>query len=122
MFENLSDKLDKALHVISGRSRITEINVAETAKEIRRALVEADVNYNIARDFTARVKEKALGEKVLTSLNPKQLFVKIVRDELAALMGGSASEIDLSGKPAVILVAGLQGSGKPRSRENSPTS
>jgi len=112
MFENLSDKLDKALHVLRGHGQITEINVAETTKEVRRALLDADVNFKIAKEFTNRVKEKALGQQVLTSLQPGQLMVKIVRDELIGLMGGETEGIDLSGQPAIILMSGLQGSGK----------
>ena len=112
MFNSLQDKLDKALHNISGRGKITEINVAETVKEIRRALVDADVNYKVAKDLTKRVQDKALGQNVLTSLTPGQLMTKIVHDELVDLMGGTQEGINLSGKPAVILIAGLQGSGK----------
>lgn len=112
MFDNLSDKLDKALHVLKGRGQITEINVAETIKEVRRALLDADVNFRIAKDFTNRVKEKAMGQDVLTSLQPGQLMVKIVKDELTELMGGEAEGINLSGNPSVILMSGLQGSGK----------
>lgn len=112
MFDNLSEKLDSAFKQLKGEGRISEINVASTLKEIRRALVDADVNYKIAKDFTDRVKDKALGEKVLTAVSPGQLMVKIVKDELAELMGGTEAELDLSGKPAIILIAGLQGSGK----------
>lgn len=112
MFENLSDKLDKALHVLRGHGQITEINVAETAKEVRRALLDADVNFKIAKEFTNRVKEKAMGQNVLTSLQPGQLMVKIVRDELTELMGGETEGISLAGSPTVILMSGLQGSGK----------
>lgn len=112
MFNNLSEKLDKALHTLRGRGQITEINVAETTKEIRRALLDADVNFKIAKEFTNRVKEKAIGQDVLTSLQPGQLMVKIVKDELTELMGGDAEGIDLSGNPSVILMSGLQGSGK----------
>ncbi|VDH04885.1 signal recognition particle protein [Bergeyella zoohelcum] len=112
MFNNLQDKLDKALHNIKGRGKITEINVAETVKEIRRALVDADVNYRVAKDLTKRVQDKAIGQNVLTSLTPGQLMTKIVHDELVALMGGTQEGINLSGKPSVILIAGLQGSGK----------
>ncbi len=112
MFDNLSDKLDKALHVLKGHGSITEVNVAETLKEVRRALLDADVNYKIAKDFTNTVKEKALGQNVLTSLQPSQLMVKIVKDELTELMGGDAAGINLSGNPSVILMSGLQGSGK----------
>ena len=112
MFDNLSDKLEGALHKLKGSGQITEINVAETLKEVRRALLDADVNYKIAKDFTNSVKEKALGQKVLTSLQPGQLMVKIVKDELTLLMGGSTKDIDISGNPSVILMSGLQGSGK----------
>lgn len=112
MFESLSDKLDNALHVLKGHGQITEINVAETLKEVRRALVDADVNYKIAKEFTSTVKEKALGQNVLSALKPGQLMVKLVKDELTELMGGEAAGIDLSGSPSVILMSGLQGSGK----------
>lgn len=112
MFENLSERLEGAFKQLKGEGRISEINIASTIKEIRRALVDADVNYKIAKDFTDKVKEKALGEKVLQAVSPGQQMVKIVQDELAELMGGNVQEIDLSSKPAVILVAGLQGSGK----------
>jgi len=112
MFSNLSDKLDKAIHVLKGHGQITEINVAETLKEVRRALLDADVNYKIAKEFTGRVKEKALGQDVLTTLNPGQLLVKIVKDELTELMGGETVGINLGGSPTVILMSGLQGSGK----------
>ena len=112
MFDNLSQKLDKAFQVLKGHGKITEINVAETLKEVRRALLDADVNFKIAKEFTVRVKEKALGQKVLTSLQPGQLLVKIVKDELTELMGSSSVGINLEGKPSVILMAGLQGSGK----------
>lgn len=112
MFENLSEKLDKAFHVLKGRDRITEINVAESLKEVRRALVEADVSYKVAKDFVDRVKEKAMGQQVLSSLQPGQLMIKVTRDEMAALMGGKAVELNTSGQPNIILIAGLQGSGK----------
>lgn len=112
MFDNLSDKLDKAFHVLKGHGKITEVNVAETLKEIRRALLDADVNYKIAKNFTNQVKEKALGQEVLTSLQPGQLMTKIMKDELTELMGGDAVGINLSGTPSVILMSGLQGSGK----------
>ncbi len=112
MFESLSDKLDTAFKNLKGQGRITELNVASTVKEIRRALVDADVNYKIAKDFTDAIKEKATGEKVLNAISPGQLMVKIVKDELAELMGGTEAELDLSGNPAIILIAGLQGSGK----------
>ncbi|WP_109299456.1 signal recognition particle protein [Aquimarina sp. AU474] len=112
MFDNLSDKLDKALHILKGHGQITEINVAETLKEVRRALVDADVNYKIAKEFTARVKEKALGQDVLKSLKPGQLMVKLVKDELTELMGGDVAGVNLSSTPSVILMSGLQGSGK----------
>ncbi len=112
MFDNLSDKLDKALHVLKGHGSITEVNVAETLKEVRRALLDADVNFKIAKDFTNRIKEKALGQNVLTSLKPGQLMVKLVKDELTELMGGDTAGINLGGSPTVILMSGLQGSGK----------
>ncbi|MFS4456390.1 signal recognition particle protein [Maribacter sp. 2304DJ31-5] len=112
MFDNLSEKLDKALHVLKGHGQITEINVAETTKEVRRALLDADVNFKIAKEFTNKVKEKALGQNVLTALQPGQLMIKIVKDELTELMGGESEGINLSGNPSVILMSGLQGSGK----------
>ena len=112
MFDNLSEKLDKALHVLKGQGSITEVNVAETLKEVRRALLDADVNFKIAKDFTNKVKENALGQNVLTSLQPGQLMVKLVKDELIELMGGDTAGINLSGNPSVILMSGLQGSGK----------
>lgn len=112
MFENLSEKLEKAFHSLKGRDRITEINVAESLKEVRRALVEADVSFKVAKEFVARVKEKAIGQEVLTSLKPGQVMVKVTRDEMADLMGGNAEELSLEGKPNIILIAGLQGSGK----------
>jgi signal recognition particle subunit SRP54 len=112
MFDNLSDKLDKAFHILKGHGKITEINVAETLKEVRRALLDADVNFKIAKDFTTKVKEKAIGQNVLTTLQPGQLLVKLVKDELTELMGGEVSGINLSGAPTVILMSGLQGSGK----------
>ena len=112
MFDNLSNKLDKAFQVLKGHGKITEINVAETLKEVRRALLDADVNFKIAKDFTIKVKEKALGQEVLTSLQPGQLMVKIVKDELVKLMGSENVGLDLEPKPAIILMCGLQGSGK----------
>lgn len=112
MFQSLQDKLDKALHTLKGKGQITEINVAETIKEVRRALVDADVSYKVAKDFTDTVKKKALGQDVLTSLNPNQLMVKIVHDELTELMGGKQADLVIDGNPAIILIAGLQGSGK----------
>ena len=112
MFDNLSDKLDRAFKVLKGQGSITEINVAETLKEVRKALLDADVSYKVAKEFTRTVKEKALGANVLTAIEPGQLMVKIVHDELAELMGGKEAELDLSAKPAIILIAGLQGSGK----------
>lgn len=112
MFENLTDKLERSFRILKGEGRITEINVAETLKEIRRALIDADVNYKVAKSFTDEVKQKALGQDVLRSVKPGQMMTKIVRDELAALMGGTATDIRLEGNPAVILIAGLQGSGK----------
>ena len=112
MFENLTDKLERSFKILKGEGRITEINVAETLKEIRRALIDADVNYKVAKSFTDEVKQKALGQDVLKSVKPGQMMTKIVRDELAALMGGTATDIKLEGTPAVVLIAGLQGSGK----------
>ena len=112
MFDNLSEKLDKALHVLKGQGSITEVNVAETLKEVRRALLDADVNFKIAKEFTNKVKQDALGQNVLTSLQPGQLMVKLVKDELTQLMGGDTAGINLSGAPSVILMSGLQGSGK----------
>jgi signal recognition particle subunit SRP54 len=112
MFENLSERLESAFKQIKGEGRVTDLNVANTVKEIRRALIDADVNFKIAKEFTDKVKEKAMGQKVITAVSPGQLMVKIVKDELAGLMGGEASELDLQGNPAVILIAGLQGSGK----------
>ena len=112
MFDNLSSKLDKAFQVLKGHGKITEINVAETLKEVRRALLDADVNFKIAKEFTNKVKEKALGQDVLTSLNPGQLMVKIVKDELTHLMGSEAVGVNLTSSPSIILMSGLQGSGK----------
>lgn len=112
MFENLTDKLEKSFKLLKGQGKITEINVAETLKEVRRALLDADVNYKIARDFTAKVKDKALGQQVLKALNPGQVMVKIVHDELIELMGGQTVDVNLKGSPAIILMSGLQGSGK----------
>ncbi len=112
MFNNLSEKLDKAFHILKGHGRITEVNVAETLKEVRKALLDADVNFKIAKDFTTRVKEKAIGQNVLTTLQPGQLLVKIVKDELIELMGGETTGVNLSGNPTIILMSGLQGSGK----------
>ena len=112
MFDNLQDKLDRAFKILKGQGKITEINVAETMKEVRKALLDADVNYKVAKTFTDTVKEKALGQNVLTAVSPGQLLIKITHDELAALMGGSKEEIYLGGNPTVILMSGLQGSGK----------
>ena len=112
MFENLSERLERSFKILKGQGSITEINVAETLKDVRRALLDADVNYNVARDFTNQVKEKALGQEVLTAVNPGQMMVKIVHDELATLMGSEAVAINLQGSPAIILMSGLQGSGK----------
>ncbi len=112
MFESLSDKLDAAFKNLKGQARITDLNIAATLKDIRRALVDADVNYKIAKEFTDNIKEKALGEKVINAISPGQLMVKIVKDELTGLMGGSESDLDIKGNPAIILIAGLQGSGK----------
>src|SRR6188768_436785 len=112
MFESLQDRLEGAFKNLKGEGRITELNIANTVKEIRRALVDADVNYKIAKEFTDKIKEKAMGEKVLTAVSPGQLMVKIVQDELTELMGGGKEEINLQGNPVVILLSGLQGSGK----------
>src|SRR5215212_4770746 len=112
MFESLSDKLESAFKNLKGQARITELNIASTLKEIRRALVDADVNYKIAKEFTDSIKDKAVGEKVINAISPGQLMVKIVKDELTELMGGVESELDIKGNPAIILIAGLQGSGK----------
>src|SRR5450432_4663672 len=112
MFESLSDKLESAFKSLKGEARITELNIAATIKEIRRALIDADVNFKIAKEFTDKIKDKAVGEKVINAISPGQLMTKIVKDELAELMGGSESEFNAKGNPAVILIAGLQGSGK----------
>ena len=112
MFDNLSERLERSFKILKGEGRITEINIAETVKDIRKALLEADVNYKTAKQFTDQVKEKALGQNVMTSVRPGQLMVKITHDELAALMGGEAQDINLKGSPAIILMSGLQGSGK----------
>ncbi|HNM70722.1 MAG TPA: signal recognition particle protein, partial [Flavobacteriales bacterium] len=112
MFENLNEKLERAFKVLKGQGQITEINVAETTKEIRRALLDADVNYKTAKDFTDRVKAKALGQNVLTAISPGQLLTKITHDELAELMGGQSAGMNMSGNPTVVLMSGLQGSGK----------
>ena len=112
MFESLSERLERSFKLLKGQGRITEINVAETLKDVRKALLDADVNFRIAKEFTNTVKEKAMGQDVLTAVSPKQMMVKIVHDELAGLMGGTSEEVNLSGNPTVILIAGLQGSGK----------
>ena len=112
MFDNLSERLERSFKILKGECKITEINVAETLKDVRRALLDADVNYKVAKNFTDTVKEKALGQNVLTAVKPSQLMVKIVHDELTTLMGGDTAEIELKGRPAVILMSGLQGSGK----------
>ena len=112
MFENLSDKLERSFKILKGEGKITEINIAEALKDIRRALLDADVNYKTAKEFCDNVKTKALGQNVLTAVKPQQMIVKIVHDELAELMGGNTSEMNLKGSPAVVLVAGLNGSGK----------
>jgi signal recognition particle subunit SRP54 len=112
MFENLTDRLERSFKILKGEGKITELNVAATLKDVRRALLDADVNYKVAKQFTDTVKEKALGMNVLTAIKPGQLMVKIVHDELARLMGGEAAELHLTGKPAIILMSGLQGSGK----------
>ena len=112
MFENLSDRLERSFKILKGEGKITEINVAETLKDVRRALLDADVNYKVAKSFTDTVKQKAMGMNVLTAVKPSQLMVKIVHDELAELMGGDAAELKLQGRPSIILMSGLQGSGK----------
>ena len=112
MFESLGERLERSFKILKGEGKITEINVAETLKDVRKALLDADVNYKVAKNFTDMVKEKAMGQNVLTSLKPSQLMVKIVHDELAELMGGSSVDINITGHPAVILMSGLQGSGK----------
>lgn len=112
MFENLSERLERSFKLLKGQGKITEINVAETLKDVRRALLDADVNYSVAKQFTDTVKAKALGQNVITAIKPGELMVKIVHDELAALMGGEAASVNLSGNPTVILMSGLQGSGK----------
>jgi len=112
MFENLNEKLERSFKLLKGQGKITEINVAETLKEVRRALLDADVNFKIAKTFTENVRKKALGMDVLNSIKPSQLMVKIVHDELAELMGGKSVDINLKGNPTIILIAGLQGSGK----------
>ena len=112
MFDNLSERLERSFKILKGEGKITEINVAETLKDVRKALLDADVNYKVAKNFTDTVKEKAFGQNVLTSIKPSQLMVKIVHDELAHLMGGEAAEINLQGRPSIILMSGLQGSGK----------
>ena len=112
MFENLSNKLDRAFKVLKGQGRITEINVASTIKEIRRALIDADVSYKVAKEITAKIKDEAMGQNVLISVSPGQLLTKIVADELTELMGGESAEINLEGNPNIILLSGLQGSGK----------
>src|SRR5574344_1378348 len=112
MFENLSDRLERSFKILKGEGKITEINVAETLKDVRRALLDADVNYKVAKTFTDTVKKKAMGQNVLTAVKPSQLMVKIVHDELATLMGGEAVELKLEGHPSVILMAGLNGAGK----------
>ena len=112
MFENLSERLERSFKILKGHGSITEINVAETLKDVRKALLDADVNYKTAKQFTEQVKEKAIGQKVLTSIKPQQLMVKIVHDELTALMGGESVGVNLKGNPSIILMSGLQGSGK----------
>mgnify|MGYP003320433415 FL=1 len=108
MFDNLSEKLERSFKLLKGEGKITELNVAETLKEVRRALLDADVNYKVAKDFTNRVKEKALGQNVLTAVKPGQMMVKIVHDELRDLMGGQSVEVNIQGSPAIILMSGLK--------------
>ena len=112
MFDNLSERLERSFKILKGEGKITEINVAETLKDVRKALLDADVNYKVAKNFTDTVKEKALGQNVLTAVKPSQLMVKIVHDELTKLMGGDTADLKLEGRPAIILMSGLQGSGK----------
>lgn len=112
MFENLSDRLERSFKLLKGQGKITEINVAETLKDVRRALVDADVNYKVAKTFTDTVKQKAIGQNVINAIKPSELMVKIVHDELTSLMGGDVAPLNLSGKPAIILMSGHQGSGK----------
>ena len=112
MFENLSDRLERSFKILKGQGKITEINVAETLKDVRKALIEADVNYKVAKQFTDTVKTKALGQNVINAIKPNELMVKIVHDELATLMGGQTADVNISGNPAIILMSGLQGSGK----------
>ena len=112
MFENLSDRLEHSFKILKGEGKITEINVAETLKDVRRALLDADVNFKVAKTFTDAVKKKAMGMNVLTAVKPSQLMVKIVHDELAELMGGETAELQLGNRPSIILMSGLQGSGK----------
>src|SRR6188472_331315 len=112
MFNNLTERLESAFKNLKGEARVTDLNIANTVKDIRRALIDADVNYKIAKEFTDKVKEKATGSKVINAISPGQLMVKIVQDELTELMGGSEAQFNISGNPTIILVAGLQGSGK----------
>src|SRR5574344_131635 len=112
MFENLSERLEKSFKLLKGQGKITEINVAETLKDVRRALLDADVNYKIAKQFTENVKEKTLGQSVLTAVKPGEMMTKIVHDELTILMGGQKTDLNLKGNPTIILMSGLQGSGK----------
>src|SRR6187399_1141014 len=112
MFDSLSGKIDRAFKILKGQGKITEVNVSETLKEVRKALLDADVNYKVAKTFTDTVKEKALGQNVLTAVSPSQLLIKITHDELTSLMGGQKEEIFLGGNPTIILMSGLQGSGK----------
>ena len=112
LFENLSERLERSFKILKGEGKITEVNVSETLKDVRKALLDADVNYKVAKTFTDTVKQKALGQNVLTAVKPSQLMVKIVHDELALLMGGETAEINVKGQPAIILMSGLQGSGK----------
>ena len=112
MFQNLSEKLESAFKNLKGEARINDLNIANTVKDIRRALIDADVNFKIAKEFTDKVKDKAVGEKVINAISPGQLMVKIVQDELTELMGGSEAVFNVTGNPSIILIAGLQGSGK----------
>ncbi|MBO7183810.1 MAG: signal recognition particle receptor subunit alpha, partial [Bacteroidales bacterium] len=109
MFENLSERLERSFKILKGQGKITDINIADTLKDVRRALLDADVNYKTAKQFTDDVKEKAIGQKVLTAVKPQEMMIKIVHDELVRLMGGDSADIDVKGNPAIILMSGLQG-------------
>ena len=120
MFENLSECLERSFKILKGEGKITEINVAETLKDVRRALLDADVNYKVAKSFTDTVKKKAMGQNVINALKPKELMVKIVHDELTEMMGGQEAPLNIEGRPAVILMSGLQGAGRAKSVSSPP--